>query len=1029
MRREQITTVRVFCLLGAVLLCRAYLSAEQLPLRHYGVYEGLPHSSVQCILQDSRGYLWIGTVDGLARFDGYGFTRYDTSDGLGHSFINSIAEDRQGRVWIATNGGGVSFFIDWVPQSLSAEDVAARATKRKFVSFRVTDNPESNRVNAILFDSNDQLWCGTDTGLFRATVTPGKIEDLRFEVVVPHAPTTLAMAAFADSRGRLWFGNGDMIVEAVGDRILTYGPGAEFDHEIRAFAEDHQGRLLAASDAEILEFLEPSDPSGRGAWKAAAIDLSKYGSPYCLAVDHEGSLWVGADQGLIKYQGDQTTVYTTSNGLSDSFIHSVEEDRDRNLWIGTHSGGLCMLSREPAVAFGRSDGMPDAQVAKLFGDRAGHVYVSTRGRGLVEMMESKVVPIEWSKAPAFAAITDRIRQDGRGDWWIGTDRGLFWFRGPDLRRAHGRQITSAEGGPETGVVGEICEDPNGKLWFGSTDNILFCIDRSGQDGRPEIHRTPLKYRFAYRRMVSDLKGDLWIGTNSLLSRVFDGEDSLVQPSGDPEIGGEDKTLWDAADMKLPPADGLPEIRPRALFLDSRGWLWIGLRNKGVSVTKTPYANRLSFVNYSEADGLASNTVWSVAEDDSGRIYLGTGRGLDRLDPITGRIRHITAGERLFGDAIVQCMKDSRGNIWVATTTAILKLDPRGEPDQGRPPPIYLTKLRVAGDELPMPDAGAIHGPSLTLGPSANDLLIEYVGLDFHSDRELRYQYRLDGVDNDWRPPTDQRSVNYASLAPGSYKFMVRAVNQQGIISPEPASVDIRVLPPIWRQWWFLLAATAVVGLAAYAAHRTRVKRLMDLLAIRTRIASDLHDDIGSNLTKIAILSEVAHQQSGTRSALTESPLTAIARISRESVASMSDIVWAIDPRRDTHHDLVRRMRRFAIDMLGGAGIAVRIAASGDDQSRRVGPDFRRQVFLIFKEAVHNAARHSGCSKAEIEIKMERSGLILTVRDDGIGFDTERQSEGQGLASMRRRAESLRGTVEVISGSQGTTITLMVPWVY
>jgi ligand-binding sensor domain-containing protein/signal transduction histidine kinase len=1028
MRREHSSTVRLFCSLGAVLLCGSYVSAEQLPLRHYGVYEGLPHSTVKCILQDSRGYLWIGTADGLARFDGYRFTTYDTSDGLGHSFINSIAEDRQGRVWIATNGGGVSCFIDWAPQTLFATDVAANPSRQKFVSFRLTDQPESNRVNAVLFDSDDRLWCGTDAGLCRASVPPGKVENLKFEVIVPHTPTALAMGAFADRRGRMWFGNGDMIVEAVGDRIITYGPGTLFGREIRCFAEDHQGRLLAINDSELLEFVEPSDPTGPGSWKSAPIELSNYGSPHCVLADSAGSLWVGTEHGLIKYRDGKTDVYTTSNGLSDNFIHSLDVDRDGNLWIGTDNGGLCMLSGEPAVGFGRSDGLPDAPVVKLFEDRAGHVYVGTRGGGLLEMTDGKVLPVKWSQSPAFSAIGQRIQQDGKGDWWIGTDRGLFLFRGPDLGRARGRLITRAEGGPETGVVGEIYEDLKGKLWFGSLDNQLFCIDRSGQDGRPAVRRIPLTYQFPYRRIISDRKGALWIGAQALLSRVIDGQDSLVQPAeGGPEIGPKAKPMWDLAEMKLPPVEGLPEIGPRAFFLDSRGWLWIGLRNKGVSVTKDPSANPVKFVNYSTADGLASNTVWSITEDDSGRMYFGTGRGLDRLDPASGRIRHITAGEKLSGDSLTQCMKDSRGNIWVASTTGVLKLDPRTEPDERRAPPIYLTKLRVAGAELPMPDAGAIHGPSLTLGPSDNNLLIEYVGLDFHSDRELKYQYKLDGVDTEWSPPTDQRSVNYASLAPGSYKFMVRAVNQQGVMSLEPAIVEVRILPPIWRRWWFLLAAAAFVALAAYAIHRNRVTRLMELLAVRTRIASDLHDDIGSNLTKIAILSEVAQQQSGPRSAVTESPLTAIARISRESVASMSDIVWAIDPRRDTHHDIVRRMRQFAIDMLGGAGAQVRIVASGGDQPRRVGPDFRRQVFLVFKEAVHNAARHSGCSNAKIEILMERSGLTLRIQDDGTGFDTDRDTEGQGLASMRRRAQSLGGHVEVASGSQGTTVTLTVPW--
>ena len=275
--RERIIGVAVVSIIAASLISRPpSVSAEQLPFRHYGVYEGLPHSTVQCLFQDSRGYLWIGTADGLARFDGYGFTRYDTGDGLGHSFINAIAEDRKGRVWIATNGGGVSCFIDQVPKSLTAGDVAAGAARRKFSSFKISDQRESNRVNGLLFDASDRLWCPTDAGLFRASVPSSNVEELEFEVVVPHAPVALAMGAFADRRGRLWFGNANMIVEAVGDRIITYGSGNEFGSEVRFFAEDLHGRLLAATNTTLLEFQEPQDTAGPGAWKAAPIPIASY---------------------------------------------------------------------------------------------------------------------------------------------------------------------------------------------------------------------------------------------------------------------------------------------------------------------------------------------------------------------------------------------------------------------------------------------------------------------------------------------------------------------------------------------------------------------------------------------------------------------------------------------------------------------------------------------------------------------------------------------------------------------------------
>src|SRR5260370_3598957 len=387
MDRKHFGTAELICMLAATLFCpSAPVSGEQLPLRHYGVYEGLPDSNARVIFQDSRGYLWVGTGDGLGRFAGYRYTSYDPRDGLGHSFSNLITEDRQGRFWVATNGGGISCLIDWTPSSLSAGDKTS-SPRQKFVSFKLSDQAEANRVNALAFDSNGRLWCATDGGLYRAGLALGKVENLKFEVVVPSPPDTSPMGAFADTPGRLWFGIGNLIVEVVGDRIVTYGPEKEFRQEIRCFAEDHPGRLLAASDGNLLEFVEPSDPADKGGWKTGPLNVSSYGSPRSLIVDFEGALWVGTDHGLVKFKDRKPTVFTTSNGLSDNAVQSLAQDRDGNLWIGTHSGGLCMLSGEPAVGFGRSDGLPEAPIEKPFGDHAGPVYISPRGSGLREVAD------------------------------------------------------------------------------------------------------------------------------------------------------------------------------------------------------------------------------------------------------------------------------------------------------------------------------------------------------------------------------------------------------------------------------------------------------------------------------------------------------------------------------------------------------------------------------------------------------------------------------------------------------------------
>ena len=312
-------------------------------------------------------------------------------------------------------------------------------------------------------------------------------------------------------------------------------------------------------------------------------------------------------------------------------------------------------------------------------------------------------------------------------------------------------------------------------------------------------------------------------------------------------------------------------------------------------------------------------------------------------------------------------------------------------------------------------------------PNQNQVQIDFVGLSFAPGEVLRYQYKLEGADADWSAPTEQRTVNFANLAPRNYRFLVRALNSEGVTSTTPAAVSFTILPPIWRRWWFVSLVVLAVALTVYALFRYRVARILELANIRTHIAADLHDDIGSNLTRIAILSEVAHSQLGNGNPHVESPLLSIANISRESVASMSDIVWAINPKRDTLLDLIQRMRRFATEILTPRAIEFQFHAPDADHDLKLGANFRRDMFLLYKEALNNAVRHSGCTSALIDFQVERSWLVLRVRDDGRGFDLEKASEGQGLLSMTRRAGRLGGELRIDSKpGKGTEICLRVP---
>jgi signal transduction histidine kinase len=272
-----------------------------------------------------------------------------------------------------------------------------------------------------------------------------------------------------------------------------------------------------------------------------------------------------------------------------------------------------------------------------------------------------------------------------------------------------------------------------------------------------------------------------------------------------------------------------------------------------------------------------------------------------------------------------------------------------------------------------------------------------------------------------------RTVNYASLRSGSYRFLVRVVTADGLLSPTSATVAFSILPPVWQRWWFVTLAVLLTCAVGYQIYRYRVARLLGLERVRTRIATDLHDDIGSNLSVVAGLSEVLRQQMAVVDEHVAEQLATIAKVSQRSVDAMSDIVWAVNPQKDHLRDLVQRMRRFSSDAFSASNIQLLFEAPDSDQNIRLGAETRREVFLIFKESVNNAARHSGCAQAKVSVTVNSGTLAFSVADNGKGFDADRIEPGEGLFSMGQRAKKIGGELVITaSAGAGTTVRLTAP---
>lgn len=992
-------------LLALVLLCEIAALSQQLSLRHYDVSDGLAHGEVTSIFQDSKGYLWISTFEGLSRFDGYRFVNYTTQDGLPHLIVNHVAQDRRGRIWIATNGGGVTRLQDDEPEDFFKPS-GSSSTRNKFVSFRVAEAAEANKVNRMLFDSQENLWCMTDFGIYRAKITE---QTLNFEPIIV-SDTQDSSAALEDSQGRLWIGLADELIEISQGRVVQRFANREGDGEwLTSIIEESPGHLLIATRHKLFEFLPDSSTTVRGSWRKLPLVVEAPQLILTMLLDHAGSLWLGTADGLLKYSNGKQFLYSTTNEPDITSIRALAEDRDGNLWAGSTGAGVYKLRGDMIVNYTRAGGLPFTTTLGLFEDKTGRIQVSISNPisnpvlDVVIIDGEKIILKRQPKSPLFRSGIRFFQMNRKKQWQVNIlPARSFNLANPLMKMPDGRQMTPRDFLPLT-PTGYLLEDATGRLWLHKNVGNLLYADPS-PSGKLVFKSFPIDSLGDIRAMIDDGKGGIWLGGVKKFYRLRQAQLSLVEPT-----------------------EGLPETDVRSLFIDSRGWLWIGNRYQGVSVTKEPGAERPQFINYSDVTNLSSNSVWAIVEDDFGRMYFGTGKGLDRFDPNTGQWRHYAEKDGLPGNTIHHLYKDSKGFIWVSTRAGVTRFNPRSEPANGSSAPIYLSRVQIAGEELVLPETGVTSLEQGELSSERNYLLLEYVALSFQGEDNLLYQYMLEGVDKDWSTPTDIRSVNYARLAPGAYRFLVRAIDKDGTTSPTPAVLQFRILFPIWQRWWSLTLAALALVTFAYTLYRYRVNQLLRLERVRMRIATDLHDDIGSSLSQISILSEVARAQVERQDTKATEPLAVIAQTSRELIDSMSDIVWAINPKRDHFLDLVQRMRQFATDSLTALDIDFDFRAPDGDFNTRLGTDVRREVFLIFKETIHNLTRHSHCSTATIEISLTHNWLSLKVSDDGSGFDVTAESTGYGLFSMRQRAERIGGHLAVISTpGLGSTITLKAP---
>lgn len=775
---------------------------------------GMPSAVIRAIEQTRDGYLWVGTPEGLLRFDGVQFTAFDTSTTprLTNNDVRDLLETRDGSLWIATYGGGVLRFEDGKLTTYSTADGLAhdvvyslfedregvlwigtaaglsRLQDREINSYGTREGLGSERVFPILQGDRGDLWIGTFAG--------GVIHfaDGRFRTHASAAElgSDIVFSLYRDGEGALWVGTyGGGLTRSKDGELTRYTTASGLsDNRITKILQDRDGNLWIGTYGGGINRLGDG-----GVFEAFAEEHGLSGNVVQeLFEDDEGALWIGTSRGLDRLKDGVFTSFSTQEGLSHDFAYSIYEDRAGAIWIGTEGGGVNRIDGRGIHAYTAADGLASNNVISVLGGGEGSLWLGTFGAGLARFANGRFTSM--STADGLAGNLVFALAEGRGGaLWVGTFDG-------GLNRLLGTHLTTYEGLGKSGIRG--------------------------------LH--------------SSRDGTLWIGTNG---------DGLVR-------------FAEGRFTAYTTADGLGSNIVQAIYQDRSGTLWIGTKEGGLSRS---FEGR--FFTYGKSHGLADNTINSILEDDAGFLWLCGPKGVVRVEK--RRLEEVAQGEAAILSAFVfgradgiqsgQCnggsqpgaLKARDGRLWFPTSEGVVVVDPSRPLIDATPPRLHIERV-VVGDR-PLPLAASVRLPA-----GARNIEIGYTGLSFSAGDLIRFRYRLEGFDSEWTNVGSRRAAYYTNLDPGDYRFVVTAANRAGIWNDVPAAISFTVEPFFYETWWFLLISGAGATLLLIGGYRSHVRRLRErevrlqrLVAERTSELEEARDRL-ERLSKTDPLTGIANRR-------------------------------------------------------------------------------------------------------------------------------------------------------------------------
>ncbi|MBL8203897.1 MAG: hypothetical protein JNM09_06670 [Blastocatellia bacterium] len=965
--------------------------------------EGLPQDEVSAIVQDSVGYIWFGTQEGLVRFDGVSFTVFDSrnTDKFRTSFIHGLFADSRGNLWIGASG-------------------LLRYRAGKFDFFGKENGLWPNAdVKRFSEDAAGNLWLGYSTGSEKDSIHGlVKFKDKQGQIFTTKDGLSAnpVKATISDKQGNLW------IATANGLNLLRDGKFSHYttadglsDNFISALFFDRAGNLWVGTGNGLNRFKD-----GQFTQFTTKQGLAN-NYVRSLLEDRDGILWIGTESGLSRMVDGKIESVKDIEGLENDAILALLEDKEGSLWIGTDGFGLHRLRDGKFTVFGPPEGLLGAAVYAIFEAQDGRMLIGTNPGGLSILHDGHVETYAIAGDP----LSNRIRmigQDKSGVFWLGTRDGIIRFK-------DGRYQAHFFGDAMSQIFGRsFYEARDQTLWFGTDAGL-----KQSVGGKI----VPLAQFDAYRTktivdILEDRSGRIWIGMNH----------------GTGYFQGNAYTAYPTAPLSVSNVQDIHE--------DDDGVLWFATWGRGLMRLK---GDKLT--TYTSKDGLFDDVQWAVLDDGLGNLWMGSNRGIFRVakqeldDFAEGRINRIHSIVYGAEDGMRKsetnqgkpsALRTRDGKLWFSTTAGAAVIDPKNIKTNRIAPPVVLEKVLV--DEQPI----APNVP-LVIPPSVRNVEFRYAGLSYIQPTKMKYKYKLEGYDTHWIEAGTRRSAFYTSLPPGDYKFKVIAANSDGVWNEQGASFTFRATAPFWQRWWFIGLSLLGIAGAAFLFYRWRVSTLeREKLAQRRyahrliesqeqerkRIAAELHDGLGQSLLVIKNRTVIGKRMASDEEKVT-AQLEEISRATGQALEEVRSIAYNLRPYhlerlglRESIEAMIEKIRE-ATDL----EINARVALYDEVFSK----DDEVTFYRVIQECLNNIIKHALATAVEINIVQTESQVTARIQDNGRGFaiadfgmrnaeletSANSQSGGFGLIGLAERVRMLGGTHSIASeAGKGTTVMVKIP---